>query len=378
MMTLIYVIGVICGVFLALVLGLVGFAAVFTRLPKFGGRPSPGKMLKYHGSPNFNGEVFGNLIATPRNTERLTGLETLKFLLKSKGRRAPKAPLPSVVSDPAAFADDALVWFGHSSFFLRLSGVNILVDPVFSRYASPFFFIASAFKGTNIYTAKQMPKIDLLLISHDHWDHLDYRTIMTLKNTVGQVICPLGVEIHFQRWGFPEAKVRQGDWWDSFEPFPGLKIHLVPSRHFGGRGLVWMRSLWTGFVIEAGKYRIYYSGDSGYGPHFSEIQKRFEGFDLALIECGQYDRRWENIHMTPEQSAKAAAEAGARVAMPVHCGKFSIAYHSWDDPFIRFSKAMVDSPVKPATPLIGEAIALKDPSQSSTGKPLSRWWEGLD
>ena len=348
-------------------------AALFMNQAKFGKNPSGARLERLAQSPHYRDGRFYNLIDTPNLTEGVGWLEMMAEFARKKERQRPAQPLPAVKTDLKAISGDALVWFGHSSFFLRLDGKNILADPVFSPNASPFSFTTKAFEGTTLYTADDLPDIDYLIISHDHWDHLDYPTVTALRPRVKKVICGLGVGSHLAHWDYAPSQIIEGDWFDEFDFGDGLKISLMPARHFSGRNLLRSNvTLWTAFVLEAGGRRIFYSGDSGYGPHFKDIGDRFDGFDLAILEDGQYDRNWKYIHMTPEEVALAAGDLKARAVLPVHNSKFVIANHTWDDPLIRVAAA-VDGRVRLVTPVIGRTLDLDDPDQG-----LERWWVGRD
>jgi len=195
---------------------------------------------------------------------------------------------------------DVVVWLGHSSYFMQLGGKRILIDPVFSSSAAPVSFANKAFNGTNLYTAEDMPEIDYLLISHDHWDHLDYPTVIALKPKVKNVVCGLGVGSYFEDWGFEPILIHEADWFTVLEFEDGLIIHVLPSRHFSGRLFTRNKTLWTGFALVTPDRRVFYSGDGGYGPHFKQIGEMFNGFDLVIMENGQYDKNWPYIHMMPE------------------------------------------------------------------------------
>jgi L-ascorbate metabolism protein UlaG (beta-lactamase superfamily) len=175
---------------------------------------------------------------------------------------------------------------------------------------------------------------------------------------------------HFARWGFPDEMVHEADWNTSVQLDDGLAIHVLTARHFSGRWLDRNRTLWASFALETPSRRIFYSGDSGYGPHFKEIGERFGGFDLVMLDSGQYNESWQYVHMMPEQSAQAAEDLNAMAALPSHAGKFSIAYHSWDDPFKRFLKASENRTYQPVTPRIGEVVRL-----AAEDQVFSRWWE---
>lgn len=223
-------------------------------------------------------------------------------------------------------------------------------------------FLNKAFDGTSIYRDEDMPVIDCLLISHDHWDHLDYPTVTALQSKIKQVICPLGVGAYFQDWDFPEEKIYEGDWDDRIALGKDAMVHVLPARHYSGRLFKENKTLWAGFAIETFGRRIFYSGDSGYGPHFSKIGAAFHGFDLVMLDCGQYDPRWAFIHMTPEEAARAAHDLGAQALMPAHVGRFAIANHAWDEPFLRLTEASRGKSYRLMTHRIGELAELDDTS----------------
>jgi L-ascorbate metabolism protein UlaG (beta-lactamase superfamily) len=362
---------------LAFVLAAVVFVAagLFLRLPKFGSLPTGARLGRVQASPNYRDGAFQNLVPTPVfDPEEATAVGTLLNFLRPKKRLAPSAPIPAIkVDDLSLLPDDSLFWFGHSAFLIKLGGKAFLFDPSLGESASPVSFVNKAFKGTAIYGPQDLPEVDYLLISHDHWDHLDYQTSQHLFSQKIKIITPLGVGSHFEAWGFPAGAISEGDWWDVFEPEPGLRITLVPSRHFSGRGLKRNQSLWAGFLLEYGGKKIFYSGDGGYLPQYPEFGQRLGPVDLAIVECGQYDRQWKYIHMAPEESARLALDMGAKAAMPVHSGKYRIANHPWDEPFARFKAEAGKQSLRLVTPKIGEIVDLNDPGQT-----FSDWWVGID
>ena len=226
------------------------------------------------------------------------------------------------------------------------------------------------FPGTNVITAQDIPPIDCLLISHDHWDHLDYPTVTALKKKTKMVVCGLGTGAHFRRWGFDEHVVHEADWGDSVTLDKKVVITLVTASHYSGRSLTRNKTLWTGFFLESAESRVFFSGDSGYGPHFADTGRKLGAPDIALLDCGQYNDRWKYIHMTPEQAVQAALDMGAKALLPAHAGKFSLAFHSWDDPFRRAAAASSGKNLSLATPVMGDAVFLERPLPS-----FPRWWE---
>jgi L-ascorbate metabolism protein UlaG (beta-lactamase superfamily) len=363
----------------ALLIGLVAVAfgiGLYVQQPKFGALPHGARLERIRSSPNYVDGRFQNLVPTPQfSAGNNTASVWWYFLFAKKERLAPTAPIPTRKTDLKALDRDrdAVVWLGHSSYFLQLGGRRILIDPVFSPYAAPVSFANRAFAGTNVYTAEDMPVIDYLLISHDHWDHLDYPTVMALKPKIRKVVCGLGVGSHFEEWGFDEKLVHEADWFTALEPESGFAIHVLPARHFSGRLFSRNKTLWTSFALVTPERRIFYSGDGGYGPHFRQIGEMFGGFDVAIMENGQYDRHWPYIHLLPEEAATAAEELGAAALLPGHAGRFAIANHPWDEPFARVTRASGDKKYRLLTPLIGEAVELGAPRRE-----FPRWWETVE
>ena len=346
----------------------------YLQQPKFGKAPAGLRLDKMKSSANYADGQFHNLIPTPQIVGENRFLTMGKFLFAPKERPKPIDSIPTLKTDLLALdkAKDIVIWLGHSSYYMQIGGKRILIDPVFSDSAAPVSFANKAFAGTNPYTADDMPEIDYLLISHDHWDHLDYPTVMALQPKIKNVICGLGVGTYFEQWGFDEKRVHEADWFTRLEMEPDFVVHVLPARHFSGRLLSRNKTLWTSFAIVTSQRRIFYSGDGGYGPHIKQIGEMLQGFDLAILENGQYDNRWPNIHMMPEEVAQAAEELNAKALLPGHSGKFSIANHAWDDPFIRITAASQGRNYRLLTPIIGEPVELENQQQV-----FPRWWESV-
>jgi L-ascorbate metabolism protein UlaG (beta-lactamase superfamily) len=345
---------------------------IYLQRAEFGADPAVDQLQR---SPHFRNGEFHNLIPTPVIAAGQSALSiTLSDLMNPVEMLHPADPVPVVKIDLKALdpQQDTVVWLGHASFFVQLAGRRILVDPVFKPHAGPVSFAGRAFDGTNVYTADDMPDIDLILITHDHWDHLDFETVTALETKTKRVLVPLGIGAHFQRWGYGRDKLHEADWYEKLAMGNGLAIHLVPARHYSGRALTRNKTLWTGFVLESDKRRVLLSGDTGYGPHFKEIGKRFGNFDLVALDMGQYDPRWPDIHMNPEEAAQAAEDLNAKALLPAHIGRFSIARHTWDEPFKRISSQSKIKSYRLLTPQIGEAIKLSD-----EGQQFSPWWVGV-
>ncbi len=293
-----------------------------------------------------------------------------KFVFDENEDTIPTQPLPSNKTDLTQLdpSENIIVWMGHSSYFMQLDGKKYLVDPVFSENASPVPMTNVAFKGSNIYTADDIPNIDYLLITHDHWDHLDYPTIKALRSKIDQVVTPLGVGSYLKQWGFDSNKIFQGDWYSNTKQ-QDLEIHILPAQHFSGRLLERNRTLWGSFAVITPKHKVYFGGDSGYGPHFKDIADKLGNFDIAILEDGQYNETWPYIHMTPEEAVQAANDLGARAMLPSHNSKFKLSKHAWYDPLERTYQASQNQLFKLMTPLIGQQIVIDDQSQE-----FKAWW----
>ncbi len=359
---------------LAFLAGLgLGGAALFVHSPRFGALPDSEEKARFAQSLHFRHGRFCNTLATSVLAKGESSVKIwLDFLFGPKRERlVPKEPLPVVKSDFWRLAQgaDCLVWLGHSSFFLHFAGLNILIDPVLSSYAAPLPLAVRAFPGTSVFHASDFPPLDLLLISHDHWDHLDYATLQALLPKTAQVVTGLGVGAHLRRFGCPEEKIHEADWGDSLR-FGELSVHVTCARHFSGRFLTRDASLWVGFALQGPQHKLFFSGDSGYGPHFAEIGQQFGGFDLVLLDMGQYNSRWPDIHMCPEQTAQAADDLQARALVPTHVGRFCISTHPWDEPFLRMAKAAQNHNFAMLSPRIGESLFF------DRTMPFPAWWQG--
>lgn len=217
-----------------------------------------------------------------------------------------------------------------------------------------------------------MPDVDVVLITHDHYDHPDYATMKGLAPTTRLVIAGLGNGAHLRHWGYTPEKIREMNWHSSVEVAPGLRVHVLPAQHYSGRFMQRNQSLWASYALETPGRRLYFSGDTGFGPHFGEIGKRFDRFDFVALDAGQYNAKWADIHMTPEEASRAAEILDTHALLSGHAGRFSLARHAWDEPFERALEASKGKNYRLVTPRIGEPIHLNDPHQ-----PFAHWWKGL-
>ena len=360
---------------LALVCALVVGACAYVYHP-LGQLPEGERLQAVRASPHYRDGVFVNEVASP---PRPGGFAFIWAVVRGRfepiERPAPLAPLPSVKTDLKALPpdQDTVVWLGHSSFFVQIGGKRLLVDPVFSNYAAPLPGIVRAFEGTSLYTVEDMPEIDVILITHDHYDHLDYASMKGLESKTRLVITGLGNGAHLEHWGYPAEKIREADWHASMSIAPGLQVHVLPAQHYSGRFMKRNQSLWVSFALQTAQRQLYFSGDTGYGPHFDAIAKRFASFDLVALDAGQYNERWADIHMTPEEAARAAEVLGARTLLTAHAGRFTLARHAWDEPFVRALAASNGKRYRLLTPLIGEPVRLGE-----TDQRFRHWWTGVE
>lgn len=350
---------------------------LFLQDARFGKAPSGERLALIQKSPNYKNGKFENVHFTPDLTEGYTILGVLyEFLFKKAERRIPAEQIPSIKTDllNLPINQDVLVWFGHSSYFIQIEGKRILVDPVFSGNASPIAGTTKSFKGSDIYTVDDLPEIDYLLITHDHYDHLDYKTILKLKPKTKQIVCGLGVGSHFESWGFPTQKIIEKDWHEKIELDENITLYTAPTRHFSGRGFKRCNTLWLSYILETKDFKMYLGGDSGYDTHFAEIGDKFGPFDIALIDNGQYDIKWKYIHNSPEDVIQAAKDVKTKKLFPVHSSKFPLANHAWDEPLKRVTElnSASENPVPLMTPMIGELVELKNEKQE-----FQQWWKEI-
>ena len=339
---------------------------------KITGKNPSGKQLEaLKKSFQYKKTGFENISVTPTLPEDKSFYDLLKKYLQKNPGLKPSRILPSLKTDLTSLEGETpvIIWFGHSSYFIRIAGKNFLVDPVFSGNAAPVSCMVKAFDGSDIYATDDFPPIDFLILTHDHYDHLDYKTVKKLKEKVKSVYCSLGVSAHLAYWGFDEAILHELDWWQTSEIAANIFLTAAPARHFSGRGIRRAKTLWSSFVLKTNTHSLYLGGDSGYDSHFKEIGNRFGPFDIAILESGQYNELWPFIHMMPEQTVQAAIDLGAKVLLPVHWSKFTLALHPWNEPIKRVHKKADELGLQVTTPMIGEPVRL------GVYYPDKPWWD---
>jgi L-ascorbate metabolism protein UlaG (beta-lactamase superfamily) len=357
---------------LLMLTGLISLLTVlFMQQKTFGKHPSGARLERIVRSPNYRDGSFQNVYPTEVMRKGASMLKVFKeFLIKAPATTPPK-PLPSVKTDLRQLNDQqqpVIVWFGHSSYFIKYQGLQILVDPVFSGSASPVSLFGKSFPGSDVYAAADFDTIDMLILTHDHYDHLDYKTIVELLPKVKGFYTGLGVGAHLEHWGVPAGKITELDWWEYHLVSEQAELIATPARHFSGRSFTRGKTLWSSFVLQLNGYRLFLGGDSGYDASFKAIGEKYGPFDLVMLDAGQYGDDWPYIHMVPEQTVQATLDLKARRLLPVHWAKFELANHEWNDPVKRVIRAATQQNVPITTPRIGEPVVVNH------YYPTTHWW----
>ncbi|TCI94137.1 MBL fold metallo-hydrolase [Tenacibaculum sp. M341] len=364
-------------VFIGIVVTVIVFTGVlFVNLsPQFGGSASKEQQKKYAKSPNNKDGKFVNLGGVKQEMSAGDIFKAIGGMFKSIPNALPKSAIQIQKTDSINIADyksskTRFIWFGHSAFLFQIEGKNILIDPMFSDVPAPHPLLGNKrFSKELPIEIEKLSKIDAVLISHDHYDHLDYESIKKLKHKVDKFFTLLGLSNHLKTWGVKEDKITELDWWQE-TTFENLTFVSTPSQHFSGRGLGDRdKTLWCSWIVKSENEKIFFSGDSGYGPHFKEIGNIHGPFDFAMMECGQYNELWSEIHMFPEETAQASIDIKAKKMMPIHWGAFKLAQHSWTDPIQRVVKKAEELNVALIIPEIGKSIILEDETLEQTN-----WW----
>ena len=325
------------------------------------------------GAPRHGGRFQNVLPIAPQGLREMLGILWAMWTAKP-ATTVPNRPIPVHTIDPATLptvADGSLFRLGHSTVLLKLHGEFWLTDPVFAERASPFSFAGPRRFHAPPIALDDLPPLRAVILSHDHFDHLDRDAVVRVAARTGTFVAPLGVGDRLAGWGVDPAKVRQLDWWEA-TTVGAVTLTAVPARHFSGRtGRDRDRTLWTSWVIDAGASRIFFSGDTGYHEGFREIGARHGPFDVTLLENGGYDRRWPDVHMQPEQTLQAHLDLRGRWLLPVHNSTFDLAFHPWHEPLDRLLALAAARGVDLATPAIGARWSVAQPE---TG---ARWWRPL-
>lgn len=360
-------------IFFIIIAVLVAVTYLFMKQEKFGKLPSGKRLERIKNSPNYKDGNFKNINPTPQLAEDTSMPKVMfRFLFGKTENKIPKKAFHFEKTNLKNLNpnENIYVWMGHSSYFLQIDGKKILVDPVLGGNASPLSFTTKAFTGTDLYTTEDIPELDYLIISHDHWDHLDYETVTKLQPKVKKVITGLGTAEHLEYWNYDPKKIIELDWGENSDLGNGFKVYCETARHFSGRGLKRDQAIWASFVFETPERKIYIGGDSGFDDHFEKIGNKYNGFDLAILENGQYNKDWRYIHLMPEEFLIAAKNLKTKRVIAVHNSKFSLATHSWKEPLEKISLFNEKENQRLITPKIGEKIYWEDDT-----KIYEKWWE---
>ncbi|WP_020567668.1 MBL fold metallo-hydrolase [Neolewinella persica] len=338
--------------------------------PQFGASAGAMKYVKEQGSVAWKMGAFRNLDKTRLQEDIGSLFGDLVGYIQAKHTQ-PETLLPVALNDTALQLDpskDFMTWYGHSALRLESGGKTILLDPMLGEWVAPVPFLGHRFPYQDYNPLADFGTIDLIVYSHDHYDHLDFDTLMAIKDRTKAFLCPLGLGAHLVSWGIPQDKITEVDWWQSVE-LAGCRFTATPARHFSGRSpSTRNKSLWTGFVIETNLNKLYFGGDSGYGRHFKEIHRKLGGgYDLTMLDSGQYHDRWKNVHMQPEEALQAHAELDGKNLLPIHWGAFSLSNHAWFDPAERITKA--DAAGCVVSPMVGQRFEI-----GNTTDCQEHWW----
>ena len=358
-----------------LVLLTVATVAILNLAPQFGAKATGERLKRMQASPNYKDGTFRNLVETSLDLPIGKMVNVAYHIVRGVPDAEPSQTIKTVPLDTTRFngtgqpAEVAISWFGHSSVLIRIQGKTLLTDPVFGERASVFSFIGpKRFPYDHYVDLDELPNIDAIILSHDHYDHLDYSTFVRLNGRVKRFFVPLGVGAHLEKWGIAPESITELDWWESAK-LDDLTLVCAPARHFSGRGLTRNNTLWCSWALLGTERRVYFGADTGYYPGLKTVGEKLGPFDVALLECGAYNEDWANIHMMPEETAQAQLDVKAKLLIPIHWAKFNLALHAWRDPILRLTKKAAELGTQVATPQIGEVTVL------DSSMPTQRWWE---
>ncbi len=365
-------------IILGILVGLFIFAIIFLKTyPSFGGQVT-----------NEDRKKFASRVSSDYyKDEKFTNGDDFKLMTNGSGSNnkystkgtSPKDELPVMTPDFSAKDDDNVyyTWFGHSSFLLHMHGLNILIDPMFSKKSSPFTWVGPDRFSKCPVSVKTLPHIDAVFYSHDHYDHLDYEIIKDLDRITDKFYVPVGIDKHLIRWGVDKKKIQNMTWWEEFD-YKGIKIACTPTQHFSGRNMIDSNeTLWASIALMNENWKIYYSGDGGMDERFEKIHDKYGDFDFSIMECGQYSPSWSGVHMFPEEAVDASDTLGSTYTTPVHWGAFVLSSHAWDDSAERFTRDYEDKHEDTSnliTPEIGQTICIKHDGVTET----KYWWKDYE
>lgn len=361
---------------LSLITLLIIIGVLFINLsPQFGGVASKQQQELFSKSKHYKDGKFLNNGGVKMEMSFKDSFKAMWILFKSNSKAEPNKNIAVQKIDSITIANynskTRFIWFGHSTFLLQIKGKNLLIDPMFSNVPAPNPLLGNKrFSNKLPIEIEKLPSIDAVLITHDHYDHLDYESIQKLKDKVNIFYTPLGIGIHLLKWGVEKERIIELDWWQEIK-FDELTIRCTPAQHFSGRGISDReKTLWCSWIIQSDDENLFFSGDSGYASHFKEIGDQYGPFDFAFMECGQYNNLWPLVHMLPEETAQAGLDIKAKKMMPIHWGAFKLASHSWTDPVERISKKAKELNVDLVIPKIGEIIEIG----LNDSEEIYPWW----
>lgn len=344
--------------------------------PVFGGKLSEADLKEHYAtSSQFNGKDFANAqeIDMGFSIQAIWTLMGEYFCTREIAKPPSGLPTQTITDEvlESVQPETEFIWIGHSSFLVRMDSLNILIDPMFSEVPAPANFLGgSRFTKEIPFTLDRLDRVDVVLISHDHYDHLDYPSIQALSQKTKQFLVPLGIGAHLERWGVAKEKIQELDWWEEHR-FEEIQFAFTPAQHFSGRALNdRFHTLWGSWVIAGPKDRIFFSGDSGYAPHFKQIGEQYGPFDISFMEAGQYNKLWPDVHMFPDQTYQAAKDINAKAVMPIHWAAFSLSTHPWQEPAERLQSNAESDTLKVIIPQIGEIVRL----DSIADRINDPWW----
>lgn len=363
-------------IILSLITLLIITGVLFINLsPQFGGLASKQQQELFSKSKHYKDGKFLNNGGVKIEMSLKDSFKAMWILFKSNSKAEPNKNIDVQKVDSISIANynskTRFIWFGHSTFLLQIKGKNLLIDPMFGDVPAPNPLLGNKrFSNELPIEIEKLPSIDAVLITHDHYDHLDYESIQKLKDKVKLFFTPLGIGIHLLKWGVEKERIIELDWWQEIK-FDDLTIRCTPAQHFSGRGISDReKTLWCSWIIQSDDENLFFSGDSGYASHFKEIGEQYGPFDFAFMECGQYNNLWPLVHMLPEETAQAGLDIKAKKMMPIHWGAFKLASHSWTEPVERISKKAKELNVDLVIPKIGEIIEIG----LNDSEEIYPWW----
>jgi L-ascorbate metabolism protein UlaG (beta-lactamase superfamily) len=343
-------------------------------LAAIGAVPTGKRQERIERSPNFRDGAFQNPVPTQVGTPG-TLLQALKRQLFGKELRVPPAPVPIIPVDRASFATAPasglrITWLGHSSTLIEIDGYRVLVDPIYGKRVSPVPFIGPKRFHPPPLPLRELPALDAVIITHDHYDHLDYPAVRGILRSADQQrvqwVTTLGVGAHLEQWGVAPSRITELDWGDAAH-VGDLKMSAHPARHFSGRRLKRLQTLWASWVIAGPAHRVFHSGDTGWFDALANIAAHGP-FDIAMIKSGSYGETWPDIHLNPEEAVRANGAVGGRLMLPLHWGTFNLAFHRWDEPAERVLAEAERAGTRLVMPRPGEAF------EPASAPPVDAWW----